>query len=47
MNKECGLIVNSARAIIYASDGKNFATRAGEEAKKVQQQMEELLEKYM
>jgi orotidine-5'-phosphate decarboxylase len=47
MNNECGLIVNSARAIIYASDGKDFATRAGEEAKKVQQQMKELLEKYM
>ncbi len=47
MNKECGLIVNSARAIIYASDGKDFASRAKEEAIKVQQQMSDLLEKYI
>ncbi|HEX5169332.1 MAG TPA: orotidine-5'-phosphate decarboxylase [Cyclobacteriaceae bacterium] len=47
MNKECGLIVNSARAIIYASDGRDFASRANEEARKVQQQMEGLLEKYI
>ena len=47
MNKECGLIVNSARAIIYASDGKDFASRANEEGRKVQQQMEGLLQKYI
>jgi len=47
MNKECGLIVNSARAIIYASEGKDFASRANEEALKVQQQMGDLLEKYV
>jgi orotidine-5'-phosphate decarboxylase len=47
MNKECGLIVNSARAIIYASDGKDFSSRAREEARKVQMQMEALLERYV
>lgn len=40
MTKDCGLIVNSSRAIIYASNGENFAQRAGEEALKVQKQME-------
>ena len=44
MTKDCGLIVNSSRAIIYASNGEDFAERAGEEAKKVQQQMERQLE---
>ncbi len=44
MNKDCGLIVNSARAIIYASSEKDFATAAGKEAHRVQQQMKALLE---
>jgi len=44
MTKDCGLIVNSSRAIIYASNGENFAERAGEEAHKVQQQMSSILE---
>lgn len=44
MTKDCGLIVNSSRAIIYASNGEDFAQRAGEEAQKVQQQMQEQLE---
>ena len=39
MTKDCGLIVNSSRAIIYASNGDDFAQKAGEEAHKVQQQM--------
>lgn len=43
MNSSCGLIVNSSRAIIYADKTENFAEVAGEEAKKVQQQMEEQL----
>lgn len=43
MNDECGLLVNSSRQIIFASDGINFAEKAREEAKKVQLQMEELL----
>lgn len=44
MTKDCGLIVNSSRAIIYASNGEDFARRAGEEAHNVQQQMQEQLE---
>ena len=43
MTKECGLIVNSSRAIIYADKTENFAKVAGEEAQKVQQQMSEQL----
>lgn len=43
MTKECGLIVNSSRAIIYADKTENFANVAAEEAKKVQQQMEKEL----
>ena len=43
MNKQCGLIVNSSRAIIYASDDKDFAFKAGVEAKKVRDEMESLL----
>lgn len=39
MNKQCGLLVNSARSIIYASSEHDFAERAGEEALKVQQEM--------
>jgi orotidine-5'-phosphate decarboxylase len=39
MNEQCGLLINSSRAIIYASDGRDFARKAGDEAKKVQQQM--------
>src|SRR5688572_25842146 len=46
MNACCGLLINSARAIIYASDGQDFAKRAGEEALKVQQEMSEYLTKY-
>ena len=43
MNKDCGLIVNSSRGIIYASDGEDFAKAAGLKAKELQQQMEQLL----
>lgn len=43
MIDECGLIVNSSRAIIYASHGDDFAEAAGAEAAKVAAQMKELL----
>lgn len=39
LNKDCGLLVNSSRGIIFASNGLDFAERAAEEAKKLQQQM--------
>lgn len=45
LNNECGLLVNSSRGIIYASNGSDFALRAGEEAKKLQEEMSELLKK--
>jgi orotidine-5'-phosphate decarboxylase len=43
MNKDCGLLVNASRSIIYASKGKDFAERAREEAMKIQKEMKELL----
>ena len=39
LTNDCGLLVNSSRGIIYASNGTDFAQRAGEEAMKLQQQM--------
>ena len=45
MTKGCGLLVNSSRAIIYASVGEDFAEAAAREAKKVQLQMAKELEK--
>lgn len=42
-NRDCGLLVNSSRGIIYASNGTDFARKAGEEAKKIQAQMQEIL----
>lgn len=38
-NGQCGLLVNSSRAIIYASDKTDFADAARREAKKVQEEM--------
>jgi len=43
MNDKVGLLVNSARAIIYASNGTDFAEKAREEALSVQKEMEEIL----
>ncbi|QIH33565.1 orotidine-5'-phosphate decarboxylase [Sphingobacterium sp. DR205] len=40
MNRDCGLLVNSTRGIIYASKGRDFAERAREEALKLQKEME-------
>lgn len=45
INKDCGLLVNSSRGIIYASNSEDFAQRAAEEAHKLQQQMAAELEK--
>ena len=39
MNKDCGLLVNASRAIIYASDGGDFASKAAEVAKAYQLEM--------
>lgn len=43
MNKQCGLIINSSRAIIYADKSPCFAEAASIAAKKVQEQMTEQL----
>ena len=43
LSKDCGLLVNSSRGIIYASNGTDFADRAAEEAQKLQRQMAQLL----
>ena len=39
MTKDCGLLVNSSRAIIYASKHKDFADAAAAAAEHVQEQM--------
>ena len=39
MNKNCGLIVNSSRAIIYADSTEQYAEVAAQKAKEVQEQM--------
>ncbi|MCR5269616.1 orotidine-5'-phosphate decarboxylase [Xylanibacter brevis] len=39
MNKDCGLLVNSSRGIIYASQDENYAEVAGQKAKELQQEM--------
>lgn len=44
MTSECGLLVNSSRAIIYADKGTNFAEAAATAAKAVQQEMAAELE---
>ncbi len=43
MNANVGLLINSSRGIIYASNGEDFATAAATEAGKLQQQMESVL----
>lgn len=45
MNKQCGLLVNSSRQIIYASSGSDFAEKAREVALSIQQEMAEELER--
>ena len=45
MTKECGLIVNSSRGIIYASSDDHYAEIAGNKARELQQQMAEELKK--
>ncbi len=45
-NTDCGLLVNSSRGIIYASNGLDFAERACEEAKKIQVDMAAILDSH-
>lgn len=46
MNKDCGLLVNSSRGIIYASKDKDFGKAARHEAMTLQKEMSELLARY-
>jgi orotidine-5'-phosphate decarboxylase len=39
MNSQCGLLVNAARSIIYASNDSDFAKAAGAEARKISEEM--------
>ncbi|MBR5729263.1 MAG: orotidine-5'-phosphate decarboxylase [Prevotella sp.] len=39
MNSDCGLLVNSSRGIIYASNGEDFAQASAAAARELQQQM--------
>ena len=45
MTKDCGLIVNSSRGIIYADKTENFAQAAAESARKLQEEMAAELDK--
>lgn len=45
MSANVGLLINSSRGIIYASNKNDFAERAREEALKIQQEMEVILQK--
>lgn len=47
MNSQCGLIVNSSRAIIYADKTENFAAVAGIKAKEVQEEMAKELQRIL
>lgn len=40
MTKDCGLLVNSSRGIIFADNTENFAAVAAQKAKELQEQME-------
>ena len=43
MNTNIGLLINSSRAIIYASNGIDFAEKARQEAQKMQTEMAAIL----
>ena len=45
MNKDCGLLVNSSRGIIFASNGEDFAEVAAQKAHELMEQMDEELTK--
>jgi orotidine-5'-phosphate decarboxylase len=43
MNEAVGLLINSSRGIIYASQNEDFAEAAAEKARELQEQMETIL----
>ena len=46
LTEDCGLLVNSSRGIIYASNGEDFAAVAGQKAKELQEEMSEILKNH-
>ncbi len=46
MNKDCGLLINSSRGIIYAGKDVGFAKKSRDEALKIQKEMAILLNKF-
>ncbi|HRX00558.1 MAG TPA: orotidine 5'-phosphate decarboxylase, partial [Cyclobacteriaceae bacterium] len=47
LNGNCGLLVNSSRAIIYKSSAEDFAEMAAKEAQRVRNEMKMLLDTYL
>ena len=47
LNKDCGLLINSSRGIIYAGNDENFANAAKKEAKALAEEMKKYLESVM
>lgn len=47
MNDHCGLLVNSSRGILYASQGEDFAEAARASAADLQHKMADALKKYL
>jgi len=47
MNKDCGLLVNSSRGIIYVGNDENFAVAARNSALQIQKEMAILLEEFL
>lgn len=45
MNKQCGLLVNSSRGIIYSDSSENFGKAAEKAAHKIQLEMAEMLQR--
>ncbi len=43
INKQCGLLINASRSVIFAGNQKDFAAKAAEEAKNIQSEMEKIL----
>ena len=44
LNESVGLIINASRAVIYASQGEDFAEKAGEVAQNLQKEMATILD---
>jgi orotidine-5'-phosphate decarboxylase len=47
MNRQCGLLVNASRSILYASRGQDYAQKARTEAQTLQQEMKKYLDAYL